>query len=226
MTGTFSEVFGLVLPSDFEVKIFETVHFRVTGWARTPNTIEQAEYLGAASAIGYRFRACAEYDIEYSKSVKEDGDSPLPEGRFKQERTLFGFFVNGLATIESVYYGLYVIGSMLSVSGFPIQTDKERKLVTPEKTADQYTTEFPNDNLSQSITQLPSEPQYKEWKKIRNILAHRAAPGRLVGANPSPMWKVGIPIDINTTSTRRQWLAAKLSVILRHTDEFTQTHHP
>ena len=54
---------------------------------------------------------------------------PFRPERFIQEDALFGFFVNGLSVIESFFYGLYWIGSMVDTNSFPVLT--ENKPITP-----------------------------------------------------------------------------------------------
>src|SRR5215212_7163403 len=88
--------------------------------------------LGGWSAIGYRFYACAEYDESFSSSFRQHPGLPPALERYGQERDLYGFFVSGLSVIESFFYGLYAIASMLRSDRFSILTDDEKRKIGPQ----------------------------------------------------------------------------------------------
>jgi hypothetical protein len=118
-------------PGDFPKEHYDAVarrihanHARVTGSPRGDEAM--VHYGGAWNAVWYRFVSCARSDETFTNSFRT-GSSP-PE-RFIQEDALFGFFVNGLSVIESFFYGLYWIGSMVDTNSFPVLT--EDKPITP-----------------------------------------------------------------------------------------------
>jgi hypothetical protein len=182
-------------------------------------------------AIANRFRACAEHDKAFTRSIKKNDAPPQPE-RYAQERDLFGFFVTGLSVIENTCYGLYAIASMLDDVYFPIKKAGHKKAISPENTADRFRTTFPTEGISRALNRMVNSQEYEDWKEVRNILAHRGSPGRIVRrthvegsgeTHGDALWLKGIPLDASTTPSRRVWLAGTLQTLLREADSFTRT---
>jgi ketosteroid isomerase-like protein len=69
-------------------------------------------------------------------------------------------------------------------------------------------------------------PDFKRWKEVRNILAHRAASGRQfsTGSEDDTTKWLGIAVDTSTTVDRRKWLAARLRNLVIAADAFTVSH--
>jgi hypothetical protein len=153
-----------------------------------------------------------------------------------QECELFGFFVTGLAVVESIAYGLFAIGAMLDAANFPMQTPAELRNVSPKFAAARYTIAFSSENITTMLNQVVTAQEFIDWSYARNILAHRASPGRLlncsvtIGVHTSSvnnkqdeaMWKdIQIQIDKDTTAARRLWMAKTAIDLLAATDSFT-----
>jgi hypothetical protein len=87
---------------------------------------------GSWNAVLFRFVSCARSDDVLTGSVRRHGTSPAHPERFYQEEALFNFFVNGLSVLESFFYGLYWIGSMVDI---PSQqpTRNSPSSVSPER---------------------------------------------------------------------------------------------
>ena len=228
MTNQPLSTVGLVMPGDFPVLPYEGIHRRVTAKKQAyPNA--WAQYAGAWNAVAYRFLSCADHDKAFTESVRRFGDAPLQPERYAQERELFGFFVTGLATIESFCYGLYAIASMVDSRNFPLVTQKDMRSVNRESTTKRFKRTFPSDNITHVLDQTVSTQEFKDWKEIRNILAHRSAPPRhffasTAGKARAALWLNGIQIDENITASWRKWLATTMSVLLEATDDFTARH--
>lgn len=216
---------GLEMPEDFDAVPYEAIHSRVVAWKDTcPDAY--AQYAGAWNAVAYRFMSCAEHDAAFTKSIQQGGDAPPPPERYIQERELFSFFVTGLIVIESFCFGLFAIASMVDSENFPIKTAKDLRFINLQHTVIQFTKAFPEEGIAITLRKTLGDDTYKEWKEIRNILAHRAAPGRTIyvptrRSAPAALWKVGIQLDENTTFSRRKWLATIMDSLLRETDNFT-----
>ena len=197
---------------DFPQKPYEAVHARVNSSRRDDEAT--FHYGGAWNAVMYRFVSCARSDETFANSVRTAGLTPVHPERFIQEDALFGFFVNGLSFIESFFYGLYWIGSMVDTTSFPVRTGDELKDITVEKTVDHYIRKFGTCPLTDAFGRLryrdssgDAKPtsEYREWKDIRNILAHRAHYGRTihVGSPGGVVWRAqDIPLTDQFTTTR------------------------
>lgn len=216
------------MPSDFPSEPYDEVSRRVGSFStHTPATL--SHFAGAWNAVAYRYSACADYDVAFTDSIRCYGDAPPPQERNLQERCLFGFFVSGLAALESIYYGLFAVGALLNPAHFPLSTDNEMRAVNPRSTADHYFRVFPSEGITNVLLQLEQSQEFKDWREIRNILAHRTAPGRIIhasttGIDSPALWRTGIPLDTNTTTSRRTWLAAKLTLLITEANAFTQSH--
>ena len=170
---------GIVMPKDFEATAYESVHARINANQNTESDTWQ-QYAGAWNAVAYRFLSVTESDKMFTKSIKRYGDAPKQPERYYQERELFSFFVNGLATIESLCYGLFAIGSMLNPQEFPTNTAKDLRLISPERTAGQFAKAFQGEGITFALQHLIATQEFRDWKEIRNVLAHRTSPGRLI----------------------------------------------
>jgi hypothetical protein len=224
---------GIVMPADFAVAPYEAIHARIT--ATLPTTHRAwSHYAGGWNALAYRFRACAEHDTAFTLSLRRAGKAPRPNERYVQERELFSFFGTGLSAIESLCYSLFAIGSMLNLKEFNLIEPGHLKAINPKKTTEQFSKVFPNEAITTNLAGMISDANYEEWCDIRNILAHRSAPGRHFTRSipPQPLdeqvlWgEWAIPIDETTTRTRRAWLATTLRNLLSVTDAFTTHHFP
>jgi hypothetical protein len=220
------------MPADFADEPYDSIYQRVadTLGNQQPQPPSWPEYSGAWLGLTYRFRSCTEHDETFTGSVSRFGDTPDWSERYKQERDLFGFFVNGLSAIECACYGLFAIGSWLNPNQFPFTTDADKRSVNPERTLERFAIVFPNEDFTRALRQFLSSQQYQDWKKARNVLSHRAQPGRIiylstVGPSRTAEWVLqNIPIDNTATATRRRWLADSLRDLLTEADHFTAKH--
>jgi hypothetical protein len=149
---------------------------------------------------------------------------------------LFGFFVTGLSVIESFFYGLHAIAAMTGSSDFPMESDAEHRKVNPENTISRFETAFPAEPILGSFASIRKKdddgkvvntPPYEEWRDIRNVLAHRSAPGRIItpttepGSQAPDVWRLrDLAIDESLTVSRRQWLAGTLASLLAAAEQF------
>lgn len=114
--------------------------------------------------------------------------------------------------------------------------------VTPGKTRDTFAKEYGNaEPLVIAFNSVLSGPAWKEWKKIRNVLAHRAVPPRILqvgvsfGGTPRPetdffrqesrLKELG-PLNEDTTRTRLEWLEGRLERLIKAAESFASRHVP
>jgi len=229
---------GLEVPDDFPQKPFDAVHARVNSSPR--DAVAMFEYGGAWNAVVYRFVSCARSAETFANSFRTAGPAPAQPERFIQEDALFGFFVNGLSVIESFFYGLYWIGSMIDTTSFPVRTGNDLRNIVVHTTVKEYIARFGTCPLTNAFSLLRyrnssdnviNTSSYDEWKDNRNILAHRAHPGRAlhlnIGGGPQveDFWR-GLDIQLNDqlTTTRRQWLASTLAELMNEAAIFVDSN--
>lgn len=88
----------LTLPPAFPDDLFEEVRNRIG--TKVPPGSSAAEYLGGSyNGLRYRLRACADYSEEFTHSINTLGVETLGMERYRQERSLFGFFVSGYSAL-------------------------------------------------------------------------------------------------------------------------------
>ena len=221
------------MPSGFPDGVLEEVMNRICAKVNSPD--DREHLVGSRNGVRLRLRACADYSQEFTASVAQAGDAPAAETRYQQERQLFGFFVSGLAALDSLGFFLYFVGSHLRPTDFA--TNKLWKIDLNSAT-EAFDKTFPSEALSSKLQGLKIDPVLENWKDVRNILAHRAAPGRVIygsvgGASPAPTaeWKIhlhsnrsNLKIDCNLTPPFLGWLISTLGGLIVAADGFTQAH--
>jgi len=170
-----------------------------------------SEYMAAWNAVAYRFQAMAEHDENFRTSLSTKGF----DDRYVQERELFGFFVTGLSAIEAFGYGLHFLLSIACPANFPIANKRAINIALTKKC---LLATKPGEPLTLCVCSLLADQKYKDWKEIRDILAHRGAPGRIISLGGRPqgdIWKLkDIPISLELTRGNRSWLAGNLEELL------------
>lgn len=225
---------GLVMPNPFPDAVFGAVRKRI--FDKVPNATPAWEQMaGSHNGVGYRLRACADYSEEFTQSVQRFGEMPAPDERCRQERQLFGFFVSGYAALDSFCFFMYSAANYLRPSHFPIQLPGQIKSIGCKSTTAAFAKAFPGESITAELNALLADQMFKDWYDYRNILTHRAAPGRMfyvsVGSSapdPAADWKIGsaenLKIDANLTPPRLAWLVQTLSGLVMAADTFTQQH--
>jgi uncharacterized Zn finger protein (UPF0148 family) len=215
-------------PKDFDRSLHGEINARVaTRKDDSPESWEQFKLAWRAFPI--RFSWCDKYDKEFTESFKRAGGGPGRIERDTQERAVFAFFATGLSAIDTFCYSLYAIGSMVDPQEFPIAKKKHLRNITPNNTNKKYNNRFGADTISVLLQAVIDDSTYKEWRKIRNDLIHCSAPGRLIHLSvggPSKkddLWQhinFEIPINADTTRSRRNWLADTLSSLQADSHHF------
>jgi hypothetical protein len=164
---------------------------------------------------------------KFQRSLTDFGPHPAPQQRYQQEEALFNFFSNGFAAFEAMFYGLFAVGSFIDSGSFPLTTRREQQRVSPSHTSDTFQRVFPNDPLLDAFASLFNDPAYQRWRDMRNVLTHRAAPGRRMyvglGSNDAPQveWKLNdLPLDSGLIPKHQRELAHLISGVLSAADTF------
>ncbi|MCO4090748.1 MAG: hypothetical protein HEQ34_02195 [Sphingorhabdus sp.] len=216
---------GLIPHADFPRKPYEAVHSAVL--AQWSDSGVYHEYSGAWNAVAFRFHGSVDAGTKFQKSLRDSGPHPAPLQRYQQEEALFSFFSNGFAAYEAFFYGLFAIGSFIHPAAFPLSTAKERQRISPSFTQATFVKAFPGDQILDDIQSVFDEVSYQQWRDTRNILTHRAAPGRrmYVGIGiadaPPVEWKLNeLPLDAQLIPTHQAQLAQHLATVLTATTSF------
>lgn len=219
---------GLTPHADFPSELYDAVHAKVV--ARWSTELSYHHYSGAWNALAYRFHGTIEAGAKFQRSLRGYGAHPAPHQRFEQEEALFNFFSNGFAAFEALFYGLFAIGGFINATAFPLATQKEQQRVSPTYTTEAFRRAFPSDPLLVTFASLFGDPAYQRWRDMRNVLTHRAAPGRRVyvgiGIDDAPPveWKLNnIPLDAALVPERQRELAKLISDVVSAADTFLAT---
>ncbi len=189
--------------------------------------------MGGYMGVLFRLRACSDYATNFAVTLNRRELSE--EDRCEQERLLFGFFVSGVAALDSFGFFLHFVASRIRPAPFPTQPE-ELWRISMKGTRKKFADEFPGDLVTAKLQDaLKRLGPFYEWEAVRNVLAHRAVPPRDVfavaggrAAVPVDDWKlspsVSLKMDADLTRLRLQWLVDTLSELAAATDDFTQKH--
>lgn len=216
---------GLSPHGDFPSECYEAVHARVAG--RWSALAAYHQFSGAWNALAYRFHGSVDAGAKFQKSLKDYGSHPAPYQRYQQEEALFNFFSNGFATFEALFYGLFAIGSFINPTAFPLVTPKDQQRVSPSYTDDAFKRAFPGDPLLDAFAAVLGDADYQRWRDMRNVLTHRAAPGRRIfvgighGDAPPVEWRLNdTPLDFSLIPKQQRELTQLISGVLSAADRF------
>ncbi len=219
---------GLAPHVNFPLAPYEAVHAAVV--ARWSTAASYQQYSGAWNALAYRFHGAVAAGAKFQKSLGDFGSQPAPQQRFQQEEALFNFFSNGFAAFEALFYGLFAIGSFIDPVAFRLETQKEQQRVSPSYANETFKRAFVSDPILSAFANLFSDPAYRRWRDMRNVLTHRAAPGRRmyvgIGHNDASAveWKLNsLPLDAALVPGHQAELAGLIADVLSATGTFIAT---
>ena len=202
------------LPDDFPQTQLEAEYRRLL--VLLSDCPEKQLLTGGFTAAAYRYRAMADYEEDYLESFRHPDLDNL-ETNYRQDRALFGFLVNGLSSVEAFCFGLKAV---MAWANQEVLDEQAQKNVTPERVSRELTKNWPDETLTRELSDLLNSDDHDEWKTLRNLLAHRAAPFRdytlVVGGDSSVKWRVGarrIILDENTTADWRRFLAKRFQAL-------------
>jgi hypothetical protein len=181
--------------------------------------------------VAYRYSGAADCRSRFVDSLGRFGDGPEPAERGRQETYLFGFFSGAFSVFESVFYAAYAVCAMNRPQDFPFGTPKDRQQITPTKTKDRIKAAFPSDAVVGALETFLGRAPYQQIKETRNILSHRASPGRrfYVGLGdddaPAAHWKLNdATLDAAFLPAQQAALETLLGELLLALLPFIQAH--
>ncbi len=231
---------GINMPDDFPTDAYNGVQDRVREYRnRNPDLPPWLEYATGWNAVASRFKTMADADKQFTGQIitQRARQVSLSHDQMQlQEEYLYIFFTNGLSAIESFFYAMFAFGALVYPTKFPMSDYKQLQLINSSLVQKKYASEFPCCPISVVLTSLVScDAYYKNWRKIRDILAHRLVPRRTIhvhlheGSGPDKMvdrpteWGE-IELDERTTGDRRSWLAATLIRCVEAAQTFANDH--
>lgn len=182
------------------------------------------EWASALNGLLFRFKAFDEHGTRVIDSLRAS-DSPEIDERYRQEKWLFAFFVEGLSAIECLDYGLYFLGALTDSKGFDAGIDP--RAVTIDFVASRFAAVFPSD-LATRLNEVASGDELKLWKDVRNVLAHRGAPPRHFVMGGATSWGLSEAasqlLDPDRLTERRERLGEAVTGIVEAALPFVQEH--
>jgi hypothetical protein len=183
-------------------------------------------------------RAALDHEQVFSASVALS-TAPPPDERYRQDHDLFGFVVSSLSAIECVYFAAYCIGSLLKPTDFPLSRPASLKFY-PQDVSKRFQLAFPGDMLTDAMRAVLGDPEYKQLRDLRNVLAHRGTPPRMhffrtsgpdtPSAIPSNLadlastWRYNLQLNPQCLVPYRTWLEGSLDRLIKAAFGFTSTH--
>ena len=98
---------------------------------------------------------------------------------------------------------------------------------TPAFVTREFEAAFPRKRVTTALRRVLDDADHRAWKDVRNVLTHRAAPGREHhegGATSGNTYWLGDLLDPASFAVRRDWLASSLTAVLTDLDTFTAKH--
>jgi hypothetical protein len=212
--------------SGFPVALYESIQRRMG--PHQPKHPDLYRHLaGGWNGLQNRSIGCERCSKEYTALFTRFGVAPAQHVRVAQDNALYGFFAYALSAIESWLFAMHAAAAMDQAAAFPMATDGELKAVTPSIVSGRFRSTYAGSSISVVIEKLLSEPTYVEWRDLRNVLVHRAAPGRHFFQPPRATprdadWiDMGIALDKETLSGRYPWLMSTVDALVQASEEFT-----
>jgi hypothetical protein len=222
---------GLAMPSDFPAEPFEAI-LETTRKHRESTLAAWGEFASGWNALCWRYKAAAEHDETFTRSVQQDGPGPEPEARYRQENQLFTFFVAGLSALEAFAYGMWALVWVSGDAAFALKTENDRKRVDLRTLHAKLALHYSATQLEVEVGRVvnPTNSAFEEWTWLRNTLAHRGSHGRHHQTSGPTGWARReidgepreIHIDVETTARRRAWLSTTLGELLEAAALFTR----
>jgi hypothetical protein len=184
-------------------------------------------FAGAWNALAYRYQAVIDAGEAFSDLIAAHGTTPAPDVRYQQERALFDFYSAGFSVFECTCYALYAIGAFIRPDLFLLGTERDQQRVSPPSTRDAFGRAFPGDPICAAFATLFADPEYQQWREVRNVLTHRTAPGRRIYVSigmddelPTE-WKLNnTPLDASIATRGRAELGRLLTGLLNSAARF------
>ena len=168
---------GLVI-QNFPQEKYESIHLILS--SKYAEKKEYEHFSGAWNAISYRYKATIDHGGDFIELLNLYGTAPQPKKRYLQEQALFNHFSSCFSVFESMCYGFFAIGSIVSPEYFSINDPADQRKISPETTKRTFQKAFPDEQITKTLIELIADSEFENIRNTRNILTHRTAPGRKI----------------------------------------------
>jgi hypothetical protein len=228
-----SRSLGVAATGDFPLAQWEAlqrdIHERVH---RDTHSLALDESVAGCSAIFFRFAMASDFDESYRSSIDRAGTTPVPDERYIQELSLFGFFVSGCSAVESLVYVLFSLASVVYAADFSLSDEHERRNVSIKNLTARFQQLFPNDQITAFLEAIMVDLNLNEMIALRNIIVHRSVlrrrhfaggdrDGQTVAVSAD---RELLELNMATTLHKRMWLSQTLTQGISETDGFLRAH--
>lgn len=230
---------GFEPAADFPRIPYERAHERLAPLANSPQAETWRQFGLAWNAVAYRHQACSEYDEAFRDLFDRLGSNADGLERYRLQRDLYGCVVTACSVIESFYYAAHAVGALLDATAFPIDTPQAQRDIDPGKTVKRYRLKYADDRFTAVLDSVIADPPWAELNLLRNVLIHRAAPGKIVyltaghavRAVPdqlrlSDFHLADRDFDGQLTRDCRNWVTVALCTLCQGLDDFTERQFP
>jgi hypothetical protein len=219
---------GLII-QNFPQKEYEAIHSILS--SKYAERKEYEHFAGAWNAVAYRYKATVDHGQDFIELLKLHGTAPQPEKRYLQEKALFDHFSSCFSVFESTCYSFFAIGSIISPEYFAINDSTDQRKISPETTKKTFQKVFPDEQITKTLIESISDPEFENIRNTRNILTHRTSPGRKIYLNigkdesPPTEWKLNNkPLDEFIVKSNEENMKRLLNNLLNAGEEFCKSH--
>jgi hypothetical protein len=192
----------LKLPGWFPIAAYDTVN-DVAARHVTSSKDTWHLFASAWTAVARRSRAAEDHANSLIASLASSS-APPPEESFRQDHDLLVMFVSLQSALEATSVATYTIASLVSPLEFPITKSSVRE-ISLKKAMELYERFFNYEPLTSALKRTATSVEWKEINELRNALAHRGSPPRIVYLTNVPGMDRPAAIPINLRSLATDW---------------------
>lgn len=201
---------------------------------------EYEHFYAGWSGLAFRLVSCAKQNRIFSESLRLAGGDAKGQDLYRQDEALFGFYTSALSALECLHFSLYAAAALVRPDEFPhvsLENAAALRQVSVATTVKSFRAAFPDDTITLRMISVEHDPEYRDLKTMRNILAHRAASaGRdlhYIGLPASPgiggerrphtvkLWAGHSVINERTTNASYDWVVNTINDLVRLADEWS-----
>lgn len=214
---------GIDMPPDFPSQLYSSIHERFIPYLEKSKE-NWLEYGWGWNAVASRFKTCSINRDFFERSLEKHGVISLAhDDRYIQDNSLFIFFIAGESALDSLFYSTYFICALLGIFKFQL-TEKFKKSIKIDLLMNCLNCSCPTDSLTTKLGEIANSDEFSRWKKIRNVLIHRSAPGRNFG-DEGVIWQLEkLKLNKDLTTKRYQWLSSALKDIMSEINLFSSKY--
>ena len=224
---------GVDMPGEFPFEAYNSVKVILNKYGESYKT-QVTCFRQGWNGVARRYLSMAQYDNEFTDSI---GRLQTHKERHIQDKTIFGFFVNGVSVVDCFFYGVYWIASILKPDEFSGNEAKKLNYIYPESVKNKFKNdnEFKEELLTRNMEKYICENSfYSNMKDMRDVLSHRGifrynfylGGGEdkvTIAKNPKDLpekWQNDLLIDINTTRMYHEQLSYMVKELVEANAEF------